>query len=164
MSIEDEARASLIHMLFDQAPDDWDENDIGILADAIEEWQASRKPEAAPSDTDRDKFARAYDPEAFEDHPAEARSTIAAIQWAARRKLATDAAERMVPWLAQRDALERTSQPVQIEVTDDMVEKAAIALDPAPWRSEHPASRARRDDIRIQARAALSAALGGGKS
>lgn len=42
MNVE-EARASLIHMLFDQVPEDWDENDIGILADAIEEWQASRE-------------------------------------------------------------------------------------------------------------------------
>lgn len=28
-------RETVIHMLFDQVPDDWDENDIGILADAF---------------------------------------------------------------------------------------------------------------------------------
>lgn len=42
--IEPAARASLIHMLFDQVPEDWDENDIGILADAIEAWQAAQRP------------------------------------------------------------------------------------------------------------------------
>lgn len=44
--------------------------------------------------SDRDDLARALDPEAFEDHPIEQRSHVAAVQWAARRKLATDAAER----------------------------------------------------------------------
>lgn len=39
------------------------------------------------------------------------------------------------------------------------VEAAARAIDPAPWRSEHPASRARREDIRATASAALTAAL-----
>lgn len=49
-------------------------------------WTVRPTPEA---------LARAYDPEAFEDHPIEARSHVAAVQWAARRKLATDAAERV---------------------------------------------------------------------
>ncbi|WP_137843841.1 hypothetical protein [Microbacterium sp. 2FI] len=31
----DEDRAALIHLLFDQVPEDWDENDIGILTDEI---------------------------------------------------------------------------------------------------------------------------------
>lgn len=31
----DDKRKELIHVLFDQVPEDWDENDIGILADAI---------------------------------------------------------------------------------------------------------------------------------
>lgn len=39
-------------MLFDQVPEDWDENDIGILADAIEEWQASRNVEAPADERD----------------------------------------------------------------------------------------------------------------
>lgn len=31
----DDEREALVHLLFDQVPEDWDENDIGILADAI---------------------------------------------------------------------------------------------------------------------------------
>jgi hypothetical protein len=41
-------------------------------------------------------IAAAYDPEAFEDHPIEDRSRVAWIQWAARRKVAVEAAERLV--------------------------------------------------------------------
>lgn len=37
-----------------------------------------------------DEMARAADPEAFEDHPIERRSAAAALQWAVRRKIATD--------------------------------------------------------------------------
>lgn len=65
---------------------------------------------------DIDTLARAYDPAAFEHHPIEERSHVAAIQWAARRKLATEAAERALPKIpapggalealvAERDAL-----------------------------------------------------------
>ncbi|MFD6093666.1 hypothetical protein ACFWGN_16230 [Oerskovia sp. NPDC060338] len=42
---------------------------------------------------DADELARAMDPEAFEDHPIEARRPLAALQWAARRKIALDHAE-----------------------------------------------------------------------
>lgn len=38
------------------------------------------------------------------------------------------------------------------------VEAAALVIDPAPWRSEHPASLARRNVIRDTATAALAAA------
>lgn len=44
---------------------------------------------------DVEEMARAADPEAFEDHPIESRSHVAAIQWAARRKIATDHAQRI---------------------------------------------------------------------
>lgn len=44
----------------------------------------------------RDAVARAYDPRAFEFHPIEYRRPAAAIQWAARRMLATDAANRLL--------------------------------------------------------------------
>lgn len=53
----DARRASLIHMLFDQMPEDWDENDIGILADAIEEWQASHPREVQVTDELRERIA-----------------------------------------------------------------------------------------------------------
>jgi len=46
-----------------------------------------------------DDLAQAYDRDAFEIHPAEARSHLAAIQWSARRKMATDAAVRVTPWI-----------------------------------------------------------------
>ena len=42
-----------------------------------------------------ERAARAYDPEAFEDHPIEQRRPLAAIQWGARRHLATEAAQRL---------------------------------------------------------------------
>ena len=42
-----------------------------------------------------ERAARAYDPEAFEDHPIEQRRPLAAIQWGARRRLATEAAQRL---------------------------------------------------------------------
>jgi len=40
-----------------------------------------------------EEMARAADPKAFEDHPIERRSPVAAVQWAARRKIATDHAQ-----------------------------------------------------------------------
>ena len=66
------------------------------------------------TDTDyetlQDALARAYDPDAFKDHPIEQRSHVAAIQWAARRKLATDAAAQALPLfealVEERDALQ----------------------------------------------------------
>lgn len=33
--MNDTERDKLVHVLWDQVPEDWDENDIGILADAI---------------------------------------------------------------------------------------------------------------------------------
>jgi hypothetical protein len=54
---------------------------------------------------DREALARAYDPEAFEDHPIEARSHVAAIQWAGRRHLANEAADRLLAsgWLTEHE-------------------------------------------------------------
>lgn len=49
----------------------------------------------------------------------------------------------------------------QPALTDDVVERAARAIDPAPWRSEHPASLAAREAVREKARAALDAARTG---
>lgn len=37
-------REALVHLLFDQCPEDWDESDIGILADAILDFYARRQP------------------------------------------------------------------------------------------------------------------------
>lgn len=44
----------------------------------------------------RDLLAQAYDPDAFKEHAIEARSRVAAIQWAARRHLALEAADRLL--------------------------------------------------------------------
>jgi len=51
----------------------------------------------------RDDLARTMDPEAFKEHPIERRSSIAAIQWAARRHMALEAADKAMPWLAEHD-------------------------------------------------------------
>lgn len=63
--------------------------------------------------------------------------------------------------------LARASQPVQVEVTDDMVERAAIALHEvngvhASSMSWEPLAEWAKAAYRTDARAALSAALGGG--
>lgn len=47
-------------------------------------------------DGDPTWLARRIDPEAFEDHPIERVRPIAALQWAARRKMAYDAADATV--------------------------------------------------------------------
>lgn len=39
---------------------------------------------------DVEEMARAADPKAFEEHPIELRSQVAALQWAVRRKIAAD--------------------------------------------------------------------------
>jgi uncharacterized caspase-like protein len=46
------------------------------------------------TDSEREALARAYDPEAFDLTFKKSDRPVAQIQWAARRKLATDAAER----------------------------------------------------------------------
>lgn len=61
----------------------------------------------------------------------------------------------------------RTSHPVQVEVTDDMVERAARAADLTLWyrKKMHPmeVSQQALTASLGRARAALAAALGGGK-
>lgn len=49
-------------------------------------------------------------------------------------------------------------------VADEAVERAARAIDPAPWRSEHPGSLAAREVVREKARAALAAAGAGAEA
>ena len=68
--------------------------------DAAED-PALMAPAAPPTREDVDALARVIDPEAFEDHPIEQRYPFGAgsIQWAARRKIATDHAERVVAHL-----------------------------------------------------------------
>lgn len=88
---------------------------------------ASRKAEPL----DRETVARAYDPDAFEDHPVEARRDFARIQWSIRRKLAVDAADRLMPLLASR----------KVEVTDEQdTERTARLRAYATWDSiaRHP--------------------------
>lgn len=55
-------------------------------------------PEPSPGQTASsaiERAARAYDPKAFEEHTIERRSHLAAIQWEARRAMATEAATRL---------------------------------------------------------------------
>jgi len=53
---------------------------------------------------DARELAAVIDPEAFEDHPIERRREAAALQWAARRHIAIEHAERVLrsDWLAAR--------------------------------------------------------------
>jgi len=113
------------------------------ITDAVVEWQASRKGEAAPSDT-----------ECEHDWPMQIADGD--------------------PCLMGCGATRGGSQPVQVEVTDEMVEKAAQAIYEAkprrddiwyaPWDGgEHGTlSNGSKEDCRVEARAALVAALGGG--
>lgn len=48
------------------------------------------------------ELARAADPRAFEPHPIEARSHAAAVQWAVRRKIATDHAANILSYLVEQ--------------------------------------------------------------
>jgi hypothetical protein len=54
---------------------------------------------------DRDALAKAIDPDAFEHHDSEARRHSAALQWAVRRHIAKEHADRLIAsaWLAARD-------------------------------------------------------------
>lgn len=113
---------------------------------------ASRPVEPAPSDTDRE-----------------------VLRWALRNVL-TGAS---VQGDSERGAdaviaagFSRTSQPVQVEVTDDMVEKAAKAIyeneresiDGArDWPQWDDCRKGSRKSVLNAAHAALSAALGGGE-
>jgi len=164
VSIENEARA--------EAEKRWPENEwaygasglgpeqmksarrTGFVAGA--EWQASRKPEAAPSDTD-DELARWLHMR-FGENQSKNWNQLSQRLRIAWRDMAGDAPSR-------------TSQPVQVELTDEMVEKAARAIF-AAMRTSHPLSiMADYDDpayeytknaCKRDARAALEAALGGG--
>lgn len=46
----DDEHAALVHVLWDQVPEDWDENDIGILADAVLAAGFHRTVQGEPSD------------------------------------------------------------------------------------------------------------------
>lgn len=48
------------------------------------------------TDEQRQALAKIIDPEAFADHPIEQRSHVAALQWAARRHIAREHAERVL--------------------------------------------------------------------
>lgn len=76
---------------------------------------------------ERDLLARAYDPEAFEDHPIEQRSHVAAIQWAARRHLAIEAADRLMPWLAEHDRQVAEKVAAFIEGGDERTRERTVA-------------------------------------
>lgn len=51
-------RDAVVHLLFDQAPDDWDENDIGLLADELIERAEVAFDTATPSSVAADRAVR----------------------------------------------------------------------------------------------------------
>lgn len=65
---------------------------VGRILDAVNTHRTRRE--------DVEALARVIDPEAFEDHAIEARQPLAAIQWAARRQIAAEHAERVAAHLA----------------------------------------------------------------
>lgn len=97
-----------------------------------ESGRCARLPSRSPSVK---AAAWAMDYEAFQDHPMEQRSMVAAVQWAARRKLALDHAQA----LADAGMLAGV-------VTDAMVERGYLEL------------RASESDGRACVRAILNAA------
>lgn len=52
----------------------------------------------------REEFARAMDPDAFADHPVEARREAAALQWGARRAIAFGHADALIAHLTAEAA------------------------------------------------------------
>ena len=142
MSIEDEARTEAVEALdrltqiaLDNTSEDVHDAVYEDVARVRAEWQASRKVEAAPSDTDRE--------------------AIEAVERAAYFDL-SQGLYSVTPHLqnAMHALLSRASQPVQVEVTDDMVKRA----DAAYWKSVDDC-----DEHADPMRAALEAALGGGE-
>ncbi|MBS0231768.1 MAG: hypothetical protein JSS52_11505 [Proteobacteria bacterium] len=56
----DDEHAALVHVLWDQVPEDWDENDIGILADAVLAAGFHRTVQGEPSDAQADAARIAF--------------------------------------------------------------------------------------------------------
>lgn len=119
---------------------------------------SSRVVEAAPSDTDREALV------------AELRFLPEFVQGTHNGKplpLANFTRERIAKALTTAaDALSRVSQPVQVEVTDDMVERAARRMAVLALPDSHTLD----DRLTVkwqryvwEAREALEAALGGGE-
>jgi hypothetical protein len=82
------------------------------------------------------RLAHAYDPAAFEDHPVETRFLSAALQWGARRKLATDAAQRLLPFV----------EALQADFEDADAYAKANAMNMTDWI----AMRVERDALKAQ--------------
>jgi hypothetical protein len=79
--------------------------------------------------TPTEALARTIDPDAFEHHDIEARSSIAAIQWSARRHMAGEAAAKIIGsgWLAgvvadaKTEALEEAKERVRKLLSDPTI-------------------------------------------
>lgn len=174
MSIQDEARAeaerrwpSYPTVGFSGAED----RQAAFIAGA--EWQASRQPEAAPSVATRYEpcvlgadgecsrwshdHTAASQPEAAPATPVSDTDEVFAIldELNASNQIGYDDYSRL------HDAVSRASQPVQVEVTDDMVERAAKAMDENFNPDRYPIMAAMFKDY---AQVALEAALGGGET
>ena len=122
-----------------------------------------RGGDAADVDSDVvERAARAYDPEAFEDHPIEQKRPLAAIQWGARRLMATEAAQRLAAagLLTPADGLRPDS---------DVIERAARLLHALQWMGDqedadaawdrYPITSATRSDYLRTAEALAAAGL-----
>lgn len=129
---EDRARGYFVQdgRRYVQGPHDW--VDIG-------------PDDTHPTDEDREALARAIDPHAFEDHPIERKRAIAALQWAARRKFAQDAADAALAWFASRPSAAQTDDTDTLRGATDPGDPAAWPADAgqfaARWNAADPSRR-----------------------
>lgn len=87
-----------------------------------------------------DEIAKAYDPDAFEDHPIERKRQAAAIQWGARRHLAKVAAERLLTseWIAAHDAeLTEKAKRETLDAVETIIAADPMLLHPDTALSEY---------------------------
>ena len=120
-----------------------------------------RGGDAADVDSDVvERAARAYDPEAFEDHPIEQKRPLAAIQWGARRLMATEAAQRLAAagLLTPADGLRPDSDVIERarEVMDEIEQQFRDAhrtwsLDTDPSTARTPPPQTPTNEQRAQA-------------
>lgn len=133
---------AIVHVLFDQMPDTWDEGDIGILADAILEAG----------------FSRSQPVQVEPEQGYERCKNCGERMWAGQR-VKRNAEGAVIEHQNCAHPYHPAAQPVQVEVTDEMVEKAAQAfggLTVTRWSSTEEWER---NAVRSSMRRALSAAL-----
>ena len=145
MSTTDEVRAEAVEALdrltqiaLDNTAEDVHEEVYEDAKRVRAEWQASRKVEAAPSDTDREAWDKAF--------PKADRYMLGLNNLPS-------------PWEAFISG--RASQPVQVEITAEMVDRAATAVCEELEGSRPCTNFHVHESHKRVARSALTAALGG---